>query len=445
MTYLEFLRNRAFWFLDYCRGSKVKTYLDTLQRIEGGITGSSDEDAAEYQKEQLKRLLTHAAATVPLYAEQESADIEDWPVTNKLLYREDYDRCISNKYNRDSLIEMSTSGSTGTPFVSYQDSDKKKHVNAETLFYNGQIGYQIGRRIIYLRSVVSEVSKTPLQQFAQNIFLLDCNDLSDSGIKDKLKRIVNLSKGCGAMLMGYASTFEAFHQYFEKYGLADVLGANIYGIVSGSEMLYDQTRESMETAFRCKCVSRYANEENGFLGQDQDENNVFFMNRADYYFEILKMEKDILAEDGEVGRIVVTDLFNYAMPMIRYDTGDVGAFVWQPKHNRKCVASFGGRKVDTVTNLHGELISPHAITNLMWSCREVTQYQFIQKDIGRYQIKINCPSNRLDEEKLTQDYQRILGLDAKIEISYTDDIPILASGKRRYIVNETNRHQGEKQ
>ena len=99
---------------------------------------------------------------------------------------------------------------------------RKRHVNAETFNYSGQIGFSIGKRIIYLRSVVSEVQKSNLKQFAQNIYLLDCNDLSDKGIKEKMRFIVEYSKGCGAMLMGYASTLTAFQKYFDKYGYDDV-------------------------------------------------------------------------------------------------------------------------------------------------------------------------------------------------------------------------------
>lgn len=435
MTLLELFRNKAFWMLDSLKGGKVKKYLNELKRIEGE-DGLPDKDVESYCDSLLKKLLEHAGKTVPLYSGQKTLNIQDWPVTNKMTYREDYDKCISSDFDKASLIEMSTSGSTGTPFKSFQNGTKKKHVNAETLFYNGKIGFEIGRRIIYLRSIVSEVQKSRLTQFLQNIYLLDCGDLSDEGIKKKLKRIVDLSKGCGAMMMGYASTFDAFRRYFDKYGFKDAEGAKIYGIASGSEMLYDTTRASMEKAFGCKCVSRYANEENGFLGQDSKENNIFYLNRADYYFEILKMDEDVPAEENEIGRIVVTDLFNYAMPMIRYDTGDVGAFVYDEKTGRKLLGSFGGRKVDTITDSRGNIISPHSITNKMWEHKDIKQYQFVQKDKCRYKLIINPGEEGVDEAKLKSDMLGILGEDSIISIEYTKDIPVLSSGKRRYIVNE---------
>ena len=436
MNLLEYARNKSYWLIDALKGGTVASYLKTLQRIQNG-DGISESEIQAYQDQCVRKLLEHARTTVPIFSDQESLDIHDWPVTNKMTYRDHYDRCISSKFDRDTLIEMATSGSTGTPFVSYQDPVKKKHVNAETMYYNGQTGYKIGKRIIYLRSVVNEVQKSSFQQFYQNIYLLDCNDLSDEGIREKMKRIVSLSKGCGAMMMGYASTFEAFHRYFEKHGIDEVKDAQIYGIASGSEMLYDPTRESMEKAFRCRCFSRYANEENGFLGQDKDENNVFYLNRADYYFEVLKMNQDVPADEGEVGRIVVTDLFNYAMPMIRYDTGDVGAL--SKRGNQMVITSFGGRRVDVVTNAKGEVISPHAITNMMWSYQGVKQYQFVQEDVGKYRIVLNLSSGTINEQKLIDDFKRFLGEESTVTIQYTDNIPVLASGKKKYIVNEMGR------
>lgn len=436
MTILEFARNRAFWLMDSLKGGSIRKHLYNLEQIEGEKL--SEDDVKEYQRKKLRDLLTHAKETVSFYSNQNSLDIEKWPVINKAIIRSDYDAFISKEYKKENLIKMSTSGSTGTPFVSYQDSGKKKSVNAETLFYNGQIGFRIGRRIIYLRSVVSETQKSKLQQFAQNIYLLDCTDLSDTGIEQKLSLIECLSKHGGAMLMGYSSTLDVFRKYFERNGYDKAKGCNLYGIVGGSTMLYDETRSAMEKAFNCKCVSRYANEENGFLGQDGWENNVFLMNRADYYVEILKPDTDQQADIGEVGRIVVTDLMNNAMPMIRYDTGDVGTWVTVKTTNgeRLAIGSFGGRKVDMIYGVDNEPVSPHSISTAMWKYKSIEQYQFAQVGMGKYEMRINLNGRGLSEEELIRDLKHVIGDKALIEIKYVNEIPVLNSGKRRYIVNE---------
>ena len=232
MKLLEFARGSAFWVLDTLKGGKVKSALTTIHNCEDGIW--NEEQIKEYQMEQVQRLLTHAKSTVPFYKNQIGTDLCDWPVVNKNVLRSSGDAVLSSQYTKDSLIAMSTSGSTGTPFTCWQDVGKKKHVNAETLYYNGKTGFAIGRRIIYLRSVVAETQKSAFQQFSQNIYLLDCTDLSDKGIEEKLEYIRKYTAHCGAMMMGYSSTLDAFRKYFEKNDYDNAKGCNLYGIVGGS-------------------------------------------------------------------------------------------------------------------------------------------------------------------------------------------------------------------
>lgn len=438
MTFLEFCRNKAYWAMDAVRGGKVRKALDLLEQIEGGKV--SEVEVENYQQCQVKKLLEHTQNTVPYYSNINTLNLDDWPVVTKATIKNSQDKFFSDKYNKSELIEMSTSGSTGTPFRCYQNADKKRHVNAEVLFYNGQIDYKIGRKIIYFRSIVGEVQKNALQQFAQNICLLDCKDLSDQGIEKKLDIIRKESRHGGAMMMGYCSTLDAFRRYFQRHGTDKAEGCNIYGIIGGSEIFQNITRDILEKAFKCKCVSRYSNEENGFIGQDDEIRNVFIPNRANYIVEILKLNSNEPVVDGEVGRVVITDLYNYAMPMIRYDTGDVGA--WQEVdhkgYKRKAIGSFSGRVVDMIFDCNGNQISPHSITNLMWSYQGIQQYQFIQKGKAEYTMRINLGDFELDEETVKRDLKRIVGGDAVLNIEYTNEIPVLASGKRRYIKNEMN-------
>lgn len=427
--------------MDKRSGGRVKENLELLSKIEGEKP-MADSEVDSYHHQALHNLLQHCVDTVPAYSElgyllSKENPLSEWPVVNKMILRDSNRGYLSSEYQQDSIIPMTTSGSTGTPFTSWQDLSKKRHVNAEVLHYNGKIGYHIGRKIIYFRSVVNEVAKSGLQQFMQNIHLIDCTDLSDEGIRTKLKQIKKLSRIGGAMILSYASTLDAFRRYFDKYGNDEAKGCNIYGIVSGSEMLQDITRDSLAIAFRCKVVSRYANEENGFLGQDDVLNNVFVHNRANYFIEILKIDSDKPVEIGEIGRIVVTDLYNYAMPMVRYDTGDVGA--WREISvngvKRRAIGQFGGRKVDMIFDSAGNVVSPHAITNSMWKYASIKQFQLIQTDRDKYTLRLNT-DKPINQDEILSVYRRILGEDAHIDIELCDEIPVLSSGKRRYIVNQ---------
>lgn len=436
MNFLERIRCVLFWTLDYVKGGKVHKALKLLNVYNSPFV--DEEKLSKYHRLKLEQLLEHARNTVPYYQKINTSELKDWPVMNKMQYKGNYEAFLSTEFERNALVKMTTSGSTGTPFTCYQDNGKKRHVNAEVLYYNGWTGYSIGKRIIYLRSVVGEVAKSSVAQFAQNIYLLDCMDLSKEGIEQKLDFIKRYSANGGAMLMGYSSTLDAFRKYFDAYGYDKAAGCHIYGIVAGSEMLLDVTRNGLEKAFGCKCYSRYANEENGFLGQDGIENNTFVMNQANYVIEILKLDCDELAKVGEIGRVVITDLYNYAMPMIRYDTGDVGAWTYvnDSGEKRKAIGSFGGRKVDMVTDTKGNVISPHSITNLMWRFQNIEQFQFIQKTASQYVLKLNASGTFNDEQQIRDCYLNLFGRDADLLIEYVDEIPVLASGKRRYVVNE---------
>ncbi len=152
------------------------------------------------------------------------------------------------------------------------------------------------------------------------------------------------------------------------------------------------------------------------------------------------MDADEPAVEGQVGRIVITDLYNYAMPMIRYDTGDIGSITYVERNGvkKKAITNFGGRRVDVVYDCHGKRLSPHSITNAFWSFREIWQFQFIQESETQYTVKINVTDEFERRREMEALLLRLLGSEAEITIELVDDIPVLASGKRKYIANKMN-------
>ncbi len=169
--------------------------------------------------------------------------------------------------------------------------------------------------------------------------------------------------------------------------------------------------------------------------QTKDSHANFVLNWASYIFEILDMEEDRPAAKGELGRIVVTDLFNYAMPMIRYDTGDVGMFSPDFPDNRY-MRSVEGRKMDLVSDTNGVVLSSFVVYTLFYPYyKYLNQYQFIQEDARKYTIKLNVKESFDKESELIQAVRKDFGQNALVDIVYVDEIPALASGKRRKVIN----------
>jgi len=373
------LRNKAFNIVDVFQGSLVKSAYDEIKKIDN--MDSTDNYIKEYHYNVFKRLAKHAIESTEFYRNIFSINLNDFPVINKNIIRNNQNMFLSKKYNKDRLITMSTSGSTGTPFICYQDFGKKRRVNAEVIYYSEKAGYSVGKNLIYLRAITDKNKKSKFHQWIQNETLIDISNLDYNKIKTIISKINKVSKN-GSMILAYASTLDAFKDYFIENGFDIVKDANITGIISSSEMLYDETRDIIKKAFKTDVYSRYSNQENGIIGQDNEFSNVFIINEANYIVEIFKLNKDELCSEGEIGRIVVTDLYNYAMPMIRYDTGDIGSVTSIINNGKlkKVINNFSGRRVDIVYDSYGNRLSPHCITNNLWNFKEIKQFQFIQEN-----------------------------------------------------------------
>lgn len=436
MKFISYMRNKAFWSMDFFKGSHVRTAYNDIKKIDE--MDSDDSFIKNYQEEAWLKLREKACLKTKAYANYIDCDFSNFPIISKQDIRQSQEEYLSNEYGKEKLVQMSTSGSTGTPFVCYQNVGKKRKVNAEIIYYSEKVGYKLGENLSYIRTVVKQNKKSKFKQFIQNQTLINCGHLNDLGIEGILDKIRFQSKKGPMTLLAYGSTYTALRDYFTKKSITGLGINNISGVISGSDMLFDETRGVISTVFGdVPVVSRYSNEENGVLGQDEGINNVFTINEANYIIEIVDEEGNPV-ENGVVGRIVVTDLFNYAMPMIRYDTGDVGAIdVFNINgRNKKCICQFSGRRVDVIYDAEGNALSPHTITNYMWDFPDIIQFQLIQKEQCQYTLRINVNKNFNREAELVTVLQEVLGKRSQIDIERVNEIPVLQSGKRRYIVNE---------
>lgn len=212
-------------------------------------------------------------------------------------------------------------------------------------------------------------------------------------------------------------------------------------MVAISEYLNAFTKETLQKHLGIPVLSRYSNEELGMIGQQTiEEPDTFTINHASYYVEILAMDSDESAKPGEYGRIVVTDLFNYAMPLFRYDTGDIACYELDDNGVMK-LNKIEGRRMDVIYNTNGSIISSfitHAIFNNYYS--NLKQYQFIQQGKKDYELKLNVQDGVFNfEPQFVEAVKHQFGDDAEGKISYVNEIPTLASGKRRKVVNNYNR------
>lgn len=436
----SWIRRVAFWSLDALKGNRIsKEYKDIKK-----IMALPYVEQKQIQNDYLKKIIEHAEKSTVYYSKFNSTDITDMPVVNKSIIKEHFEDFQSSKYVNEKKHSMSTSGSTGTPFTVYQDMRKRSRVLAELIYFNEIVGQKVGDKFCFFRVWTENDLKVSrnnkLALFAKNEIPIDISHLDDENmenIRQFLKKNKNINE-----LMGYASTHKRLVQYIEKCGDSPS-DFSIKLVVSGSEMLESGARKKLQEQFRCPVVSRYSNQENGVLGQQCKDSEKYHMNSASYYIELLKLDSDEPAEIGELGRIVVTDLFNYAMPMIRYDTGDLAI------QTEKCICGWNtmildnlqGRRVDVCVTPDGRLLSPLLLDKFMEPYVNLAQFQFIQEEENYYVLKINDPNNEYQDSCFEKMLRELLGNDAVFKIDRVDGIPCLDSGKYKQMICKVKKNK----
>ena len=425
----EALRWKGFFALDALRGGAVrKRYEQDLYAYRHG-TSIAETEA------RIRALIAHAVRTTEYYSNfTEDTPLAKLPVVNKDSFRKEYEAFRSSTYRdaKDNRV-MTTSGSTGTPLSMIQNREKIRMNTGDSIFLSALGNYRIGEKMAFIRVWVNNVRKSKTQLLMENSIMMDSSSLSDESIAEMLRCIRSEKVKC---LIGYASALEEISKYIEreKPYMGDF---EVHSIIPISESMPEGVRKLLSEQFGCPVQSWYSNEENGVMGIQGKEDASYYINSESYYYEILKLDSDERAEDGELGRVVITDLTNYAFPILRYDNGDTAVARREQKGDRfrLYLDEIYGRRSDLLFDTRGNAVTPNVITNNLWNVDGVRQYRFLQLGEKEYELRLNGDKDRMDVEDMLARIRPAFGEDAQIAVTFVDEIPVLASGKRKYIEN----------
>ncbi|MEP1488275.1 MAG: hypothetical protein ABJK28_07585 [Algibacter sp.] len=434
MNFLKLVRKYSFWGYDFLRGGQLKKhYLDVKFILEN----YGSKESLSLREKYLRDLLEHAVKTSAYYKKTVvSSKFEDFPVINKNTVLNNFEDFKSSKYVNDANTKVSTNGSTGTPFKLFHNKNKRSRHDADNLYFAEKGGYSLGDRLYLLRAIHKKDFKSLLRFFRQNFKTFGILNYTDADIE---KLLNDFKKGSSEKcIVCFASMCEIIVNYLDSNNVVP-MDNPVKSIVTDGDKLSKSTKDKMEKYFGIPVFARYGNMECGVMGQqDKLSGHKYSLNWASYYFEVLDLKEDKPANPGEVGRIVVTDLFNHCMPLIRYDTGDLACFAKnEDKLIAPCFERIEGRVVDLIWDTKGNVVSPYLIYCKMEDYgEELKQFQFAQKGSNDYVFRLN-PWNTFTKEKdLLADSKAYLGQDANISIEYVKEVPLLSSGKRKPVINE---------
>lgn len=426
MDFGQASRAVGFWGVDFFRGSAIRRHLRDIHTLvsEPGRRG-------ERLPGRLEAFLAHATATTRHYAGFQGAKrLGDFPVLQKVEIREDYDAFLSKAFVPGDLFSTSTSGSYGTPLVFPLSGEKRARQLAELLYFTGWIGWKVGMGYLQVRAR----NPSRLQRFLHNEAVVDPTHMTP----EWYRRGRALLRDSGVrFIMGYPSAIHALAEFCRHQGDGPA-SFQILGACLGGETLTPAARKAMEETFGCPVRSRYAANELGVIAQEPlDEPGRHVLNACSQVHEVLCLDRDAPAPAGQLGRLVITDLYSHALPLIRYDTGDLAVLSDCPAvgSGLPVLDRLEGRQTDVILDAQGNRMSNLGLFDAFGGIEKLVRFQLVQSGPAQYVVRCVVLPGFDQEGRVAERAKAVLGVGARITVERVSEIPPLASGKRPAILS----------
>tara|TARA_R110002111_G_scaffold253669_1_gene318946 strand:+ start:571 stop:1896 length:1326 start_codon:yes stop_codon:yes gene_type:complete len=295
---------------------------------------------------------------------------------------------LSKTFTLKNVFKNKTSGSTGNPF--YFAKDKFSHALTWAIItnrFNWHNLYGKKQARFYGTSNDSFVKlKEQLKDLFSNRLRFNVFNLSEEVFK---RWVEKFSSTKFVYLNGYTTVLVVFAKYLvSKNIILKEVCPTLKACVVTSEMLFDIDKLLLEKAFGVSVINEYGASELDLIAFE-DTNNNWILNTETLFVEVLDDNNNVL-EDGNVGNIVITSLYNKANPFIRYKIGDRGA-IKKINSNQYILQKLEGRSEDLVKLPSGKIapgLTFYYITkSIMEDSGEIQEIKIIQTTLGSFKIE----------------------------------------------------------
>jgi len=408
---------------------------------------SDERKLLDFQMDHLRKLLLHAYQYVPFYSERLKNIINDGNLDLHgfngiaLLTKEDIrkhgEKLSSKDISTRKWFYNSSGGSTGEPVRFIQDDLFSRWSGAsDRIYYENIVGIdELTVKKLMLWGSERDIFKSTmgwrekLLRWLNNIKFLNSFRMSEKDMEEYVK-IINSYKP--DLIRAYAGSLYEISRFIEKKR------TNIHRpkvIVCSAEKLRMEMREKIESTFGTKVYDYYGSREvDGIAGECSAGLLHIFM--FDKYVEVLN-ERNCSVREEEMGKIVVTTLHNYSMPLVRFEIGDTA--ILGP---RKCkcgnllptLKDVTGRITDHFIREDGTIIYGEYFTHLFYLKDWVKSFCIIQEDYRNIRILVTLRGNVNEAEKreIEIKIKLVMGKDCKIAWEFVEEIPPTRSGKHIY-------------
>ncbi len=408
----------------------------------------SPEVLREHQFRQLQLLLAHAATTVPFYrrrlkglglAASKKITPETWnriPLLTRREVQVSFGALQSRRLPKPhgKTHEIFTTGATATPIKVVKTELVGLFWQAMTLREHLWHGRDLSRKLAVIRQ-----AKDPHAVYPDGLrgrrwgpasgeaYVTGPSVLLDLDAKIH-QQAEWLQRENPDYLLTFASNLGTLVQYCAEKGIAF---SNLKQVLTISEMLRPEARELCRSAWGITVADVYSAQELGVIGLPCPKTEQFHIAAEDVLVEVLD-EDGRPCGPGEVGKVVVTALHNFAMPLIRYAIGDLAEV------GGACACGRGlpvlrrvlGRDRDMVTLPNGEQHLPN-YQGMLAGLDHIIQFQIIRRTVEDLEMKLVARRKLTESEdaELARRVRERFLYPFQVTFTYHDEIPRGPGGK----------------
>ncbi len=405
-----------------------------------------------HQERALRELLAHAVC-VPYYrdlaarlgkpvSEVRLEDLPRIPFLTKAIIQEQGEQLRIP--GARGVYENYSGGSTGVPTRFWQDETYKIQMSVSTRRSNQLAGAFPGARVAKLWGAPQDKRQIEGWRGRTKLWLLNQRyyDTFDMGPERMASYHRDLEEFQPDIIQAYASSIYLYAGYLKSRGIRPTYPK--VSIISSAEKLFPHMREAIEKTFPVKVFDRYGSREVSAMAAECARHEGLHIQMPGYILETID-PVTLEPVAGQPGEIVITVLFNHAMPFLRYRIGDMGVLDTSPCacgrvfHRLREVV---GRTSDNFLMPDGRIVHGEFFTHIFYGREGIEQFQFVQHTPEDYSLQIvPTPHYRpATAEAIEQEVREVIGPVARLRVEVREAIPKTSSGKYRFTVSHVDLH-----
>jgi len=400
------------------------------------------DEIASHRDSQLRRLVHHAYNNVPFYRErfdatgvrpediQTAEDLQLLPVIRKReLIDEEPHRIRDPSVPATTLVERSTSGSSGVPFRFHVDKSYDQFCKAQFVR-----PYLSNRRKLFDTALTISRHPPPPRKWFQRLGLLDNVVVPSHFAAERM--LSEYARLKPKVVSGYPSAISVLANAISDSPDPHHLPKIVF---TDSELLTPFVRDKLSQAFHAPVVDIYGTIETENIAWQCAHGSAYHYAADCVILETLVDGRR--TKPDEQGVLVCTVLNSLTMPFIRYEIGDLVTLSSQACNCGRTlplISAIEGREMDQVVLPDGGRVSPMAFLELTSILPGLArEYQIIQESIDDFTVLVNLirPLDE-NERRAIVEIGRTFNASARVQIESVNCIPREPSGKRRAFISK---------